>query len=81
MKKSKVLLVGQAATKIDTDMINFGASEEAVQLTSAVAIVPLNKVGRILAKLFMPLQRNPYPTRAFDTVEDARAWLRSLDDG
>ena len=80
MKKSKVLLVGEAASKVDTDMVNFGASPETVELTSAVAIVPLSKIGRVLANLFMPLQRNPYPTRAFDTVEDARAWLLSLDE-
>ncbi|MBL6954873.1 MAG: hypothetical protein ISR50_19745 [Alphaproteobacteria bacterium] len=80
-KKSKVLLVGQAATKVDTDMIEFGACAETVQLTAAVAIVPLSKIGWILANLFMPLQRNPYPTRAFDTIEEGREWLLSLDAG
>ena len=80
MKKSKVLMVGQAATIVDTDLIKFGAREDVADLTSALAIVPLNKVGRVLANLFMPLQRNPYPTRAFDTVEDARDWLLKQDE-
>jgi len=80
-KKSKVPLVGQAATKVDTDMIKFGACTETMELTAAVAIVPLSKIGRIPANLFMPLQRNPYSTRAFDTIEEARERLLSLDAG
>ncbi len=80
LKKSKVLLIGEAAAKIDTDMVKFGASEGVVALTSAVAMVPHKKIGRILVNLFLTLQTNPYPTRAFDSVDDAREWLLSLEE-
>lgn len=78
MRKSKVLLIGEASARIDTDVTAFACDRDVVALTAATAIVTRNKVGRIMAGLFLTFQRNPYPTRAFDGVDSARNWLLSL---
>ncbi|MBT6473918.1 MAG: hypothetical protein HOB08_04055 [Rhodospirillaceae bacterium] len=79
MKKSKVLAIGEAGAKIDTELAKFGATDEVIALTSAVAIVPRTKVGWAMGKLFLTLQKNPYPTRIFNSVDAARGWLLAID--
>ncbi len=79
LKKSKVLAIGEAGAKIDTELAKYGATDEVVALTSAVAIVPRTRIGRAMARLFLTLQKNPYPTRSFNSVEEARSWLLAID--
>ncbi|MBT3332867.1 MAG: hypothetical protein HOK21_04865 [Rhodospirillaceae bacterium] len=76
--KSKVLMIGEAGAKIDTDLAQFSSSDSVVAHTHAAALVPRGKVGRVLANLFLRLHKNPFPTRAFDDPSRAREWLLSL---
>jgi len=78
-KKSKVLIQMESSTKLDTEVTEFGTSAEVIALTTAVALIPHSKIGRILTNLYLKINRNPYPTRAFDTVQSGKAWLLSLD--
>ncbi|MBC8242323.1 MAG: hypothetical protein ISR50_21335 [Alphaproteobacteria bacterium] len=78
-RKSKVIIIAESSSKIDQDVVNFGKSDEVASLTRAVAMVSDKKIGRIMMNLYLTVQKNPYPTRAFNDVESARAWLHSLD--
>lgn len=75
-RKSPVMIVGEAAIGVRGLISKVGNSDWIVEVTSAVAIVTQTKVGRVLGNVFIGLQKNSYPTKLFDTKEDARAWLQ-----
>lgn len=44
----------------------------------AVALVVTSSLSRAMASFFMGLSRPPIPTKIFDSVENAVAWVRSV---
>ena len=47
----------------------------------AVAIAAGNVLSRVLANLFIPIQRQPVPMRLFGTEAEALAWLHQMKAG
>lgn len=76
-KKSPVMIMGEAAMNLRNDISTVGARPETIELTSALALVTISKVAKVMGNLFISLQSNPYPTKLFDNVDDARTWLKS----
>ncbi|MTI08579.1 DUF7793 family protein [Curvivirga aplysinae] len=77
--KCKVIIISQGALDLDGGVKELSASERVVKLSEAVAIVPTTKLGFVLAALFMKIMKNPFPTKVFSDVEQAKEWLNSED--
>lgn len=75
-KKSPVLIIGEAAKNLKNDISKVGSRPETVEVTSALALVTKGKISKVMGNFFISLQSNPYPTKLFDNVDDARAWLK-----
>ncbi len=52
------------------------AAEELPKIVKAVAMVSGSVLGKMLANLFFTLKTQPYPSRMFNSVEEAHAWLK-----
>lgn len=56
----------------------FAASEECYHNAIAKAIVTSSTASRIIGNFFIRFHRPPAPTKIFDSVESACAWLNEL---
>ena len=57
----------------------YGNSEEAYKYLKASAIVCNTLAHRILGNFFIKIQRPPRPTRMFNDLKSAIAWLETID--
>ncbi|MCC3859647.1 hypothetical protein [Pseudemcibacter aquimaris] len=73
-----VMLTGEVAHNIDGDVSRIGSTPWVADATSALAIITEKKITRILANFFMKIQKNPYPTKLFDSREEAYEWLKKF---
>ena len=53
---------------------------DVIRKHETLAMVSDKKIGRLLMHLFLKINRNPYPTRAFETIEGAWTWLATLQE-
>ena len=75
-QKLLVMIVGEAGTKIDSEIKKVSSSKWVADVSLAVALVTEKKVGWVMGTTFMALNNNPYPTKLFNNTEDAKAWLK-----
>ncbi len=75
--KMPIMVVTEAATNVDGEMIKVGKTDWFANVTVALAIVTRSKLANILRNVFMSLQSNPYPTKLFSDEAKARDWLLS----
>ncbi len=52
------------------------AEEELPKFIKAIAMVSDSALGKMLANLFLTIKSHPYPTKMFNTEEEAREWLK-----
>lgn len=52
------------------------AAAEFPKFVKAIAMVSRSPLGRMLANLFFTLKSQPYPTKMFNTENEAREWLK-----
>jgi hypothetical protein len=52
------------------------AAEEFPKFIKAMAMVSGSELGKMLANLFFNLKRQPYPSKMFTDVNEARDWLK-----
>lgn len=52
------------------------AAQEFPKVVKAMAMVSASPVGRTLGRLFLKLVPQPYPAKMFNTVDEAKDWLR-----
>jgi len=55
-------------------------SSEAAAVVSAAALVVASRVSKVIGNFFVTVNRPPFPTKMFVTVEQARAWLLAAGD-
>ncbi|MDX1738590.1 MAG: hypothetical protein R3261_10150 [Alphaproteobacteria bacterium] len=77
-KKTKVVIIGQAAVGLKSSLKNIANSKTVADITEAMALVPTTHSGRIIAQTFLSIVNTPYPMKAFKDVEEAKSWLKSL---
>lgn len=70
------LIVGDGILQVDEDAQHFASDPEIVSTTTACALVPRTFLERFIASLFLRYRKPPYPTRVFETEEDAVQWLK-----
>ena len=61
---------------IDIDAMSYCSSEDATEVTSAVALVTQSFMQKYLAQVFLTFNRMPCPINIFHDLEDAIAWLK-----
>ena len=75
--KRRVAVLVRAASVLDMARVAAVVEDEALaHFTVASAIVSASKVARLVANLFMKIQRSPYPQRQFTDEQEALGWLR-----
>lgn len=52
------------------------AAVEFPKFVKAIAMVSKSALGKMLANLFFTLKTQPYPTKMFNTADEAKAWLK-----
>lgn len=69
----------------DTNKIGYYSVERREQLSTAVfdifravALVPCNRMGKLLGAFFFMRKKKKLPVKLFDDVEEAKVWLRSF---
>jgi hypothetical protein len=72
---------GTADMGMAADARKYYLSEESHRHVVAVAVVAGNMFSRVLANLFIPIQRQPVPMRLFGTEREAFAWLLQMTAG
>ncbi|MCB1865812.1 MAG: hypothetical protein KDG50_10300 [Chromatiales bacterium] len=73
-----VLISGQRLTGFDREVHEVCNSPEVARLTLAVALVAKTVLERYLMRLYLEFSSSPYPRRAFNDEDEARAWLRGF---
>jgi hypothetical protein len=63
----------------DIEIMRYLAKGRGALFTLADAFILHSSTQRVLANFYMKIQRPYVPTAFFDTVEEAEAWLKSLD--
>ncbi|NOZ67226.1 MAG: hypothetical protein GXP00_12180 [Alphaproteobacteria bacterium] len=74
-QKMPILNICEAALNVEKSLSEVGQLDWVSETVSALAIVTDTKIGRILGNIFMRLQKNPYPTKLFNSEAAARKWL------
>jgi hypothetical protein len=74
-KKMPIILIGEFATDIFGDIANIGSNPWVAEVTSSLAIVATADIGKVIGKIYMKLQNNPYPTQLFDDKVKAKEWI------
>lgn len=69
-----------AATSADENARRHFADREHKEFVRAMAIVVLNMAQRLIANFFININRPAFRTRVFNSVEDARRWLKKQPD-
>jgi hypothetical protein len=76
-----VMIFSNAGNKISvtTEAMDYGSSKEAMEVTTAYALVTQSFIQCYLVKVLMTLHRPPRPTKIFSNKKDALEWLRTCD--
>ncbi len=65
---------------IARDARNYYASEKAVEVELALALVIGSPLSRLMGNFFLGLNKPPYPTRLFTSEQEAIAWLKGFQN-
>lgn len=76
--KWPVMVTGEVAENVSGDISKVGQLPWVADATTALAVVTEKKITRILGNVFIKIQKNPYPTKLFDTREEALLWLKEF---
>jgi hypothetical protein len=77
-KRCCVIVVIDSLTSQDSEARRIYAAGMQPSLFYAVALIVSNPLARAIGSFFLGLTRPPVPTRLFETVEDAAAWVTTL---
>ena len=75
-KKCPVLVDARNVKYANRQARKYFASEEALKITKAAAIVVGSHVTRVIGSFFMGLDKPPYPTKLFTSESKATEWLK-----
>ncbi len=79
-QKMPILNICEAALNVEKSLSKVGQLDWVSETVSALAIVTDTKIGRVLGNIFMRFQKNPYPTKLFNSEAAARKWLMNYND-
>ncbi|HMB79208.1 MAG TPA: hypothetical protein VKI43_04050 [Vicinamibacterales bacterium] len=74
-KRCCVIVVIDSLTSQDSEARRIYAAGMNPALFYAVALIVSNPLARAIGSFFLGLTRPPVPTKLFETVEDAAAWV------
>lgn len=78
-KKTPVLNdIRRAKAMINRDARTFASSEEACEITSAVALLVDSPVSRVIGNFFLGINKPPFPTKLFTSETQAIKWLKGF---
>jgi hypothetical protein len=78
---ARVPLYLDSTAPMTSEAQKYYLSAESHRHCVAVAIVAISAFSRVLANLFIPIQRQPVPMRLFATEAEALAWLHQMKAG
>jgi len=79
--KRPVLVYAESVASAEYEAQQFASTEQAIELTTCLAIIVKSFFTRAMAELFMKFHKPPYPTRMFNDEQDALVWLESFLPG
>ncbi len=78
-KKSLTLVDMGKLWRVDKDARQRGASQEMVELNSAIAIIAKSLANRLLGNFYIHVDKPDVPSKMCSSEEEAVAWLNSLN--
>ncbi len=75
-----ILVFAESARGVRTELVEYAASKEVTEITSASALVATSKVAEVIGNAYISFHKNPYPTRLFTDERKARAWLKKITE-
>ena len=75
VEKRPVLVYAESVASAEYEAQQFASTEQAIELTTCLAIIVKSFFTRAMAELFMKFHKPPYPARAFNDEKVALAWL------
>ncbi|GMQ89149.1 MAG: hypothetical protein BMS9Abin09_0607 [Gammaproteobacteria bacterium] len=76
--KRPVLVYAESVASAEYEAQQFASTEQAIELTTCLAIIVKSFFTRAMGELFMKFHKPPYPTRVFNSEENALAWLETF---
>ncbi|HHH42517.1 MAG TPA: hypothetical protein ENK49_00115 [Gammaproteobacteria bacterium] len=73
--KRPVLVYAESVASAEYEAQQFASTQQAIELTTCLAIIVRSFFTRAMAELFMKFHKPPYPTRIFNDEQAALAWL------
>jgi len=81
-EKRPVLVYAESVASAEYEAQQFASTQQAIELTTCLAIIVRSFFTRAMAELFMKFHKPPYPTRIFNDEQAALAWLEACaEDG
>jgi hypothetical protein len=77
-KRYPILYVAGDYTSISREAREFGASEEGTRCSLAEAVVIKSLAQKLLADLYLKLNKPVVPTRFFNSKKEAEIWLKAF---
>ncbi len=74
-EKRPVLVYAESVASAEYEAQQFASTQQAIELTTCLAIIVRSFFTRAMAELFMKFHKPPYPTRIFNDEQAALAWL------
>ena len=81
-REVKVLIIFPKLSNMDKGGRDYLSTDEAKEGIKAGAVVTKSMLARVIINFFMKLNNNdkdPYPSKIFNTEEEALKWLKSVD--
>ncbi|GMQ88369.1 MAG: hypothetical protein BMS9Abin08_1610 [Gammaproteobacteria bacterium] len=73
-----VLVYAESVASAEYEAQQFASTEQAIELTTCLAIIVKSFFTRAMAELFMKFHKPPYPTRVFNDEKAALVWLETF---
>ncbi len=77
-KRYPVLVYGGVDTRLDSEVMNYVASEKSNPFALAEAYLITNVTHKLLAGFYLKINKPARPTRVFTKEKEALAWLYSF---
>jgi len=78
-KEILVLMLADEMAQFDKEAMNFSASDEGMLYTIGDALIVKSTSQRIVANLYLKLNKPKKPSKVFNSEKDALKWLFSLE--
>ncbi len=76
--KRPILVYAESVASAEHEAQQFASTEQAIELTTCLAIIVKSFFTRAMGELFMKFHKPPYPTRLFNDEKAALAWLETF---